>query len=371
MSNKKRFTENEIKIIQEFYPQYGSQYCSDIIKRSKYCIRQKAAQLGVKLTKEQKRQIQVKAREKYPSEYDVNPQQFINIDTPEVAYILGLIWADGYVSHNNRRYVTSLTMKCSDYNGIEKLFLKTGKWKKYKRVHQKWKPVFEIKAYNKPLTIFLVENDYRIKSGASADKILSKIPDHLKHYWWRGYFDGDGCIPNPNSCSGCQIYISSVYSQNWEFLEKLCKEQSILSYKINRRNGKTKCSAFVITGYADSFKFLSYIYLGYYQDNIGLKRKYIRFQQMKEKSASLLIRKNCNLEKYKCLIPTTLNTENINNIIIKIIKENSGKVGKMNIQSLFGNKCKSARLSRIIGRLCDKNIIKRQGNTVKCIYFIN
>jgi len=47
--------------------------------------------------------------------------------------------------------------------------------------------------FKNPLEL-LVDNDYKLKSYNSADKILSKIPNSLHHYFFRGLIDGDGCF---------------------------------------------------------------------------------------------------------------------------------------------------------------------------------
>jgi len=50
--------------------------------------------------------------------------------------------------------------------------------------------------HNRPLVKYLVDNDYLVKSNASADKILSTIPEKFQHYFFRGLIDGDGVPPS-------------------------------------------------------------------------------------------------------------------------------------------------------------------------------
>lgn len=157
------------------------------LKRSKETIAAKAKCLNLKIDRNlwKKRQGDVaRGKPKKPipnNERKVNPEQFFNIQTPEVAYILGLIWADGYVDIER----ISLSVVTKDMKDYIPIFLKTGNWNaslsKQRVLNEQ--PQQKIRCYNKPLSLFLIENDYRIKSKSSPDKILSKIPKHLQHYF--------------------------------------------------------------------------------------------------------------------------------------------------------------------------------------------
>ncbi len=62
-----------------------------------------------------------------------------------------------------------------------------------------------IRINDKYIKEFLLENDFDKKSLLSPTKVLSKIPDELKHYFFRGLIDGDGC-PIFNSEVGEQTF---------------------------------------------------------------------------------------------------------------------------------------------------------------------
>jgi len=74
------------------------------------------------------------------------------------------------------------------------IFNSTGKWRYYNISRNQWKPILSAVVNNRLLYEFLVDNDYKLKSYNSADKILSKIPNSLHHYFFRGLIDGDGCF---------------------------------------------------------------------------------------------------------------------------------------------------------------------------------
>jgi len=123
---------------------------------------------------------------------------------------------------------------------------------------------------------FLIENDYDKKSFISPFKILSKIPDNLHQHFYRGYSDGDGCfyINNHNY----QYIISGDFKQEWSLIETLFKKLNI-KYTIKYiTNKKGNSSLIRITNKNDVDVFGNYIYSEY--DNIGLKRKYIKFKEI-------------------------------------------------------------------------------------------
>lgn len=58
--------------------------------------------------------------------YNINLEEFINPTKKEYVYILGLLWADGYIYKSGS---VSLMCKDDDSKNICDLFLRTGNWK--------------------------------------------------------------------------------------------------------------------------------------------------------------------------------------------------------------------------------------------------
>lgn len=146
--------------------------------------------------------------------------KFYNIDCPYIAYFLGFFWGDGHISKPKTATQLTINIVRKDYENIKEILHKYINW------DVKFTPAYcdrngvnhqeqaQMSIRGNRLGKFLVEHDYLIKSGASPDKILSKIPEHLKHYWFRGYLDADGCILIKDKYS---VSFSSVYEQNWSF----------------------------------------------------------------------------------------------------------------------------------------------------------
>ena len=81
---------------------------------------------------------------------------------------------------------------------IESTIMKTGNWNKYyikgrlkNNTICKDSILYRI-GFKKLYNIFK-EYDYDIKSTISPYKILNSIPKELKHYFFLGLIDGDGC----------------------------------------------------------------------------------------------------------------------------------------------------------------------------------
>lgn len=278
MLKKKKFTDEENRILIENYFR-GYAYCSNIIGCSKNQAASRAKKLGLKFTKQQKKDVLSKYAKSRDHKYYVDINDYINIKLPEVAYYLGFLWADGYIKENPPN--VKLSIVTEDFLNIKPTLDKIGKFSYLRRDIKNCKPATTIALYVKNLTEFLVKNDYHIKSYCQPTKILSKISENLKHYWWRGYYDGDGTIDNRQY----RICISAGINYNWDFASDLCKKIGIEKFRINRIHRKGVRShqgesSFVIDSIDKIKIFLNYIYNGYPVDLIGLKRKYDLFSKI-------------------------------------------------------------------------------------------
>ena len=217
-----------------------------------------------------------------------DPIAFIDNVTKESAYILGLLWADGSLGNYKNSNIRVEIVK-DDLDNLSKIFEKTGKWSSYKRVREHWKPIASFSVNNRPFFNFLIENDYKNKSMVSPLKILNIIPENLKHYFFRGLIDGDGCFYINQKQYTYQFTIASSYEQDWSYLENLLKNHDIKysickRQSINKKTGKTNSSsALRITNKNDIKKFGEFIYKDYDSDQMGLNRKYKIFEQIKFK----------------------------------------------------------------------------------------
>lgn len=159
---------------------------------------------------------------------NVNENKFINCDSPEVAYLLGFIYGDGYLYHKDGTNQHTIRIECvkEDLLTLENVFFSVGKWTKYYLYRKNRKPALGFTTCNKKLFKYLESKGYTNKSS-KPHIILNDMKDDFKKYWVRGFFDADGCIYVKGRIH--QVTFSSSYNQDWSILEKYFNEIGIKS----------------------------------------------------------------------------------------------------------------------------------------------
>lgn len=195
---------------------------------------------------------------------------------PEDFYTLGFLWADGYLYNKNGKTRVSIDIQESDAEVLKDLFLSCGTWYVNTQYRINKKPLVTFGTTNKFLLKYLTDYDYDKKSFISPDKILYSIPTQYHHYWFMGYFDGDGCFYHHKKRWLFQTSICSTYDQDWSAIERIYKKLNI-NYVIKRRiqHEKSRHSVIRTSGRDSYFKIGQYIY----QDRmIGLPRKFEKWK---------------------------------------------------------------------------------------------
>lgn len=278
ISNRSRIAKERKQFILNNYKLLGVKKCAEKLGLTCSSVYVYAHKLGAILSRCEKSELMS----------GFISTTFTNIQTAEVAYLLGFIYADGCIDKESSGKVRiTMTIVATDFLEIYSTIKKTGNWNVSNINIKNRKPAMKMNINNRNLWQFLSDNDYEIKSGASADKILSKIPDHLKHYWWRGYFDGDGWF-NYKKNYKYSFGFSACYEQNWGFVKNLLEKLNI-KYSYNKRIKKSgKDSSINVYSIDGVIKFGNYIYKNYHEDKIGLTRKYIKWSEIKQISDSKL-----------------------------------------------------------------------------------
>lgn len=207
---------------------------------------------------------------------DILNNSFLTVDSPQIAYLLGIIWGDGSLyngQQEGRKKYIYLGILTSDFDDIKNIFDENWRIKNRVRKNRK-KSITEAINHNSNFSAFLYKNDYNDKSVKSPTNILQKIPENLKHYFWRGYSDADGCFYVSKSKKCFQYALAGSYQQDWKEFEKLLQKLDI-KYTLKKSILKTsKYSVIRFCKKADFIKFGDYIYKG---EQFGLKRKYNKF----------------------------------------------------------------------------------------------
>ena len=267
MRIKRIWSDYEINFLKENYENKGIIYCSDILNISKSKIKFRARKLGLKMS-----------RASRGFKTHINLQQFINISNPKVAYLLGYLWADGYITKGK----VILCLAKPDADSLKPLLNNLGTWyyadSKIKRATHL---MTQSCMFDKDFTNFLLNLNFKEKSLVSPKDLLRLIPKYLQHYFWRGYLDGDGCFTySPGQIKKSKFFIqfAGSFNQDWTFLKNFC-EFNQMKYSISKQSYINKkslklnsCSKFNINNKQNMYNFLKYVYNGNLE-TIGLKRK--------------------------------------------------------------------------------------------------
>jgi hypothetical protein len=273
-----------IEFIKNNYCKLGLKQSSEILNITKGKVTYIVKKFNLTLSKEEKSKILSETRAKKQNEHDVNINNFTTEINENGAYILGLLWADGYIANNNpntkQKYDINLECINEDMESFKTVLVKTGAWNFYYRQRKDWKPITKASTCNKELINYLIENDYKEKSFKSPDKIISKIPENLIKYFLLGMIDGDGCFYFNKKNSLRQFTISGSLNQDWSAFEKIFDNLGI-SYKINQRtNNKNGSSEIRVLNKINIKKIGDFIYTTINEDKIGLLRKYNKYLEI-------------------------------------------------------------------------------------------
>ena len=208
--------------------------------------------------------------------YPRNEFYFNKIDTPEKAYWLGFLYADGCV-HNGS---SEVSIQLTDKEHIEKFKQAIG------AINHKIVEIHDTRWENaKTLYMFSI-NDKQLhadlcKWGCVPNKtfFINKIPniprDYVSHFL-RGYFDGDGSLHYLKSTNNFRI---SFTCGSVEFLEDIQKE---LGTSLSIRNEKgTNSNYLQISGRHQVERILNYLYKDS-TESTRLDRKYDLYLQCLE-----------------------------------------------------------------------------------------
>jgi hypothetical protein len=150
------------------------------------------------------------------------------IDTPESVYILGLLWADG----SYHKHYISLSTSIEDASEIDAIIQQTGEWRKYNvtgryRNGKKFKDSIEYRINSIDLSQWFNNFDYQQKSTVAPTKMLNILPNNLRHFFYLGVSDGDGCFYYHKKRSIHQFNIASTFDQDWSYMIQLCNDLGI------------------------------------------------------------------------------------------------------------------------------------------------
>jgi len=188
----------------------------------------------------------------------LNEKYFNNITTEEQAYILGFIYADGYITSDNRTLSFQLNKK--DIEILDKIKSCLNSNVKYTKssningVRVNFCSKYMVKSLNR---LGVVRNK-------TKKLYLPSLPSNLYRHFFRGLFDGDGYIGKYQCTliiSSDKFYTDLVEFINTEFNTTLSSKKYDNYYRVNF----TRKNASIIKWmYQDSNIYLTRKYNSYY-----------------------------------------------------------------------------------------------------------
>ena len=196
-----------------------------------------------------------------------NQTIFNNIDSPEKAYWLGFILADGYI--NEKKAFMRIKLQECDKNHLDKFvkFIDGDKGMiKYETHNITYNKQYYVEVNGREFIKSL--NNHNIRQGKSSKEHIAKIPFEYRKDYIRGLFDGDGTIYfnyTSGRFEGINWQITSGSKNMTEGICKFLAKQNIKYYT-------DKCTSSVNNSYyrvgVRNLESIKQIFSLLYKDNI-------------------------------------------------------------------------------------------------------
>ena len=200
----------------------------------------------------------------------------IGLEDKKLCYLLGFIWADGCVSRQGQ---LELTILKEDAENICSIIEYVEGFRAKENIRPNRKNTISFISRNKDLISLLLNLGFATKSYDEPTELLEKMPPENHYLFWRGFFDGDGCIYNQKTSDtkvSKRIEISGQFNYEWIELGHILNKLGC-SFVVKRQKTRYGNNSIVkIWRKNDIIAFGNYIYQdgGY---NGYLARKKIRF----------------------------------------------------------------------------------------------
>jgi hypothetical protein len=203
-------TNNQRRLIEEFYPDYGLEYTAQLLGVQSCVVRNYCAKHKIV----SKIHWKLMAHNRALTSDNINVH-FFSEPNYENAYIAGYAWADGSVSGNDLKAfeIRSLSFTSTEKILLEQVAIATGSNHKIAlRSNNAW----EIRIPNHLFVQKAVELYGLAPNKSDTDQPYPNIPDQYFSDFLRGVLDGDGCVGNGYGCiywAGSPRFIEGLQEQ--------------------------------------------------------------------------------------------------------------------------------------------------------------
>lgn len=241
-------TENDAEIVQLYESGYSTNEIATIYNVSHGTV----ASIIHRYSK-------IKTKSEQHRKYTIYENYFDNIDTPNKAYILGILYADGT---NDGAGHVALSLQERDIDILQKIQKEINSdeplnYREFSKVNKNWNNQWRMFINNKHISKVLSEYGV-VKNKTFVVKYPQWLDDSLHSHFIRGMIDGDGSV-NQKYISLCGTY--DICHTVGEILKEKCgvhyimyKSQNIYDLRICRKADIASVLSFI---YKDADLFLN------------------------------------------------------------------------------------------------------------------
>ena len=263
----KRWTDQDDNYLKARYSVDGVELCAQYLGRTKHATWARTNMLKLR----------------HPR---VHPEHIYmdRVKTPQFAYILGYLWADGSLTKKGNGICLGIVH--DDGVAIKPHINHTGTWcqRKAKRQTKNAQDKCIYTVWDKRFTSLLRELGYGEKNQRPFNLACEFLGPDLVPYFVHGFFDGDGCITTRVQNEICTITFAAPLAYDWAYLEKVLREAGIQTiYTYQSHKVKNTGSHLYFRRQEDVLRFYRHFI---YHPEVGLSRKRERFEAFAKRIAA-------------------------------------------------------------------------------------
>lgn len=213
--------------------------------------------------------------------YKYNEKFFKKIDTPQKAYWLGFLYADGCVLNQKKSKILEISLSKVDKGHLQKFLndLESNIQIREKKVklNEKEYDVCRISVCSTYLCDCLIELGCTPRKSLTLEFPKNKVPNDLINYFILGYFDGDGCFSPTKDTNTATLSFIGTYNFLIGILN-VFKDKGLVN-KHTKIHKKGNAYTIYLYDKENIKRILSYLYGN---KEIYLERKYIKVKNFYE-----------------------------------------------------------------------------------------
>lgn len=169
--------------------------------------------------------------------YKANDDFFDSIDSEIKAYLLGFLYADGYLANDGRMGIRLKIDDCEIIKLIQHYICPNNPIEYTNNQNFKRRPQCSIRWKSEQMYNRLKELGFCIDKTHTESDIFKHIPEDMKFHFIRGFFDGDGHVSNYHLDNGTKRKISLCFCNGtikiFEDIKEYLKDYKLKIYNYN------------------------------------------------------------------------------------------------------------------------------------------